>query len=536
MPLRTSKEIATDLGTYVLRKNGKVDISPGQVFKDVLIDGPADQMAQLYAELESIRTAQSVINAQRMSTTDMDNLASNFGLVRGPAIAAVGNVIFYSTTQPTSDVTIPAGTRVATQVDGANGQLIFVTSTAKSFFAASESNYYNVNTGYWELSVPVRAVNGGANANVGVASITSILNFNSPFNVTNRAVTNGGSDGESNLSLAARVINTFTGNNKGTRNGYQGTIASQPGVLDSLVEGPGDPLMTRDGGQGGKVDIWTLFDGSQASLLNSTNTPELLINWDLSAQSLNEYTLVFPKQPFDTDGECIVFATTGPNDPLNKVKLFEKNSPAPSGIPWVAEGQFHYTLNKQNDLINAQSVDAQDNIKWEADALEQLRIYSGTNTSNNLQLAVSYYYNQTINNLQGLIDDPNNHIITADVLVKQAVPVYIDIKMAISLDKSYSSTNSIKQQTLNNVLTALNQYINSNSLGQLIEKAYLVDVTLSVKGTSNVILDSIVITTRYDPIYDINPLVVENVQAGANEYFISGNIQLDVVTSTATIL
>jgi hypothetical protein len=439
-------------------------------------------------------------------------------------------ITFYSSTQPTSDFTFPAGTRVATDASTGANQIVFTTSNVVRFLSALEANYYNPNTGYWEVQAQAVAEAGGSSGNIGAYSITKILNSSSPFRVSNNTAFTGGSDQESNTQLASRTLDAFTGNNKGTRNGYEGTIKSQDGVLDSLVVGPGEPLMIRDGGQGGKVDIWTLTTTSAPVQLSPSTNSDLLINWNSSTQSLNDYTLVFPIQPMVVEAQTIVYGTTGPGNPLTNIPLYESRNPAPSGIPYISAGDYHYTLIKSNDLNLANSVLSNDRIVWDPDTLEQLRTYpSGLNVNNTLQLAVFYSYNSTINTLQSVIDQPDNKIITADVLVKSAIKLIIDIQGSVNLLPQYKATSSTKKQTINNVITALTNYINSDLLGQKLEKSDIVQVMHNVAGVDNVVLNSITITRRYDPIYDIAPLTVENITSESNQYFNAGIINIQSV-------
>jgi len=527
---RTFNEVVIDLITYALGKNPKIDISPGQVFRDVLVDGPAAEFENLYAVADQVKTSQSLVNAEFMSTQDMDNLASNYGIVRRSPSKATGNIIFYSQTQPTSDFTFNAGTRVATDASTGSNQIVFVTTTPVRFLVGLESNYYNPDTNFWEIEATVVAESGGTDGNIGSSAITKILNSNTPFRVTNRVALTGGSDQESNTELASRTLDTFTGNNKGTRDGYEGTVKSEEGVLDALVVGPGDPLMIRDGGQGGKVDIWTYTSTSSPVQLTPDNNDSLLINWDDTEQSLIDYTFIFPNQPMVVEAQTIVYGTTSPSTPLTNIPLFESRDPAPSGIPYINAGQYHYTLVKTNDLNLSNSVEANDRIIWDPDTLEQLRTYpSGINTNNSLELSITYSYNNTVNTLQDIINQPDNKIITADVLVKAAVKVIIDVQTSVQLLPSFKSTSSTETQTIDNVITAVTDYLNSELLGQKIEKSDIVQVVHAVPGVDNVILSSIVITRRFDPIYDTEPLQVENIQAGDNEYFFTGNIDIDSV-------
>ena len=527
---RSFNEIVIDLITYVLGKNPKIDISPGQVFRDVLVDGPAAEFENLYAVSDQVKTSQSLLNAEFMSTQDMDNLASNYGIVRKPASPATGNVIFYSQTQPTSDFTFNAGTRLATDASTGSNQITFTTTNVVRFLSALEANYYNPDTGFWEIEAAAISENGGTDGNVGAFAISKILNTDTPFRISNRVAFNGGTDQESNTELASRTLDAFTGNNKGTKNGYEGTVKSQDGVLDALVVGPGDPLMVRDGGQGGKVDIWTYTSSASPVELTSSTESSLGFTWDNTEQSLIDYTFVFPRQPMVAEAQTIVFGTTFPSSPLTNIALYESRNPAPSGVPYIAAGDYHYTLVKTNDLNQSNSALADDRIIWDSNTLEQLRTYpSGINVNNSLDLSIIYSYNNTINTLQNIIDQPDNKIVTADVLVKDAVKTIIDVQTSVNLLREYKSTSSTETQTINNIITAITDYLNSELLGQKIEKSDIVQVAHGVPGVDNVILNSIIITRRYDSIYDIDPLQVENIQAGANEYFYTGNIQITSV-------
>lgn len=534
MALRTFSQIVNDLITYILRQNQKIDVSPGQVIRDVAINAPANEMANLYSNIEQIRNAQSILNANIMSTQDMNNLVANFGITRKTATPSQGTVVFYTPTQPISDFEIPAGTVVATSPNNNNPQINFVTLNNVNFVAAFESSYYNSNTGNWEITANIQAQQGGTIGNVGPFTINQVLNFDLPFKVMNTIAITGGTDQENNQDLAIRTINSFLGNNKGTRNGYLGTILSQPNVLDALVQGPGDPLMVRDGNQGGKVDIWTLTNNLSATELNPNNTPSLSFSWNNNAESLLNYEFRFPNLPVDVDSSLLLTATTGPVNPLINVVLYESRNPAPSGIAYINEGDYHYTFYKANDLDTAHSVEANDYIVWNPTTMEQLRSYpSGLNVSNTLQVDVDYSYDKTINDLQTIIDDPNNRIITADVLIKQAIKVTIDVQLNVNLDPSYSSTPNTQTQTVNSIITALTNYINSVKMGTRLQESDIVQVAHNVTGVDNVVLNSIVIIRSINPVYGIAPQQVMDTQAFANEYLETGTITVNVVSTNS---
>ena len=532
MAIRTYDEIVTDLMTYILQSNEKADISPGQVLRDIVINAPAYVMQDLYSQIDSVRQAQTLQNASTMSIQDMDNMAFNYGIIRKDAVKSFGSVTFYTTTQPLVDMTIPAGTIVGTSSINGTTQINFITLSAVNFVAALESSYYNPNhnQGQWELTVNVQAQNGGTSGNVGPYTINSTVNSDLPFQVTNYSSINGGTDQESNTNLAIRVLNTFLGNNKGTRNGYYGTATSQDNVLDALVVGPGDPLMQRDGGLGGKVDIWVITSDIASTQLDSSTQPSLTFDWNNAAQSLNGYKFVFPVLPLDINSPVVISGTTYPSNPLNGVLLYEKNNPAPSGLAYVNAGEYHYTLYSSNDLDTAHSVQANDYIYWNNITMENLRTYpSGLNTQNGLTVDITYSYNQAIDDLQTTLNSDSNKILTADVLAKVANEILVDVYCNVNLLPNYQVTPNTQQQTINNINQAVVNFIDTMKMGTKLEKSDLVQIIHEVPGVDNVVLNTVQITKRYQPIYNIPNQTVENIYPASNEYLVAGVINVVAV-------
>lgn len=527
MALRTFSEIVNDLMVYILRQNQKTDVSSGQVIRDISINAPASVMEGLYSDIEQVRIAQSILNANAMSTDDLNKLVANYGVTRKSATPSQGVVVFYTPVQPLSDFEIPAGTRVATTTTTNNLQVVFKTINTVKFFSSFESSYWNPDNSRWEIVANIQSETGGRTGNVGPFTISNILNLDIPLQVINKISTSGGTDQESNLDLATRTINSYLGNNKGTKNGYLGTVLAQTNVTDALVQGPGDPLMVRDGGQGGKVDIWTLTTNVGSTELNKSNNSAMSFAWNDSAQSLDGYVYNFPLLPVDVESAITVYGTTSPNDSLNSVLLFESRNPAPSGIAYINQGDFHYTFNKANNLDTAHSVEAGDNIIWNPTTMKALRTYpSGLNTANVLQVDVTYSYDGTIQDLQTIIDQPSNKIITADVLVKAAIKVTIDVESSINLAPEYKTTPNTESQTLNSVITAVTEYLNNVKMGTKLEKSDIVQIIHNVTGVDNVILSSVKITRSINPVYGISDEQVENTTALANEYLSAGTINI----------
>jgi len=526
---RSFNDVAIDLMTNMLRENESIDVLPGQVIRDVFINGMAQEFSNTYNTIGTVATAQSIANAAYMSPSDLDNLVGNYGITRKTATQSTGQVTFYTNTLPTQNILIPAGTRLGTQLGNSNQQVTFQTLADANLIISLESTYFNVDTGNWEISANVSAEQNGALGNVGPFTINTILSTNSPMKVTNNNPTTGGFNQESNVDLAVRTINTFLGTGRGTKSGYLGLVTSQSYVLDSIIQGPGDPLMIRDNGFGGKVDIWVIPSQALVTQLTPDNTPSLEISdWQDSQQVLSNYTFEFPQKPVDPTQEILVTATLSPSGNLVGIPLFESRSPAPSGITYVNPSglRYHYTVQLDDSLNFGGSIRAEDSIIWNATEMDYLKsIYSG----NTLTVDISYSTNEAISNAQAVLDSDENKIIAADAIVKDAIEVTLDITSSVVLEPEFKTTPEAQTQAIGDIVTAVVDSINTNKLGQTFQESDLVQTIHNVPGVDNVIIPSIVITRRYSPFFDIRQQQVTDTTVNPNEYFVAGNINITSV-------
>jgi hypothetical protein len=527
---RSFNDVAIDLMTNILRENQSIDVLPGQVVRDVFVNGMAQEFSNTYNVIDTVATAQSISNAAFMSPQALDGLVGNFGIKRKASTNAVGAVTFFVNSLPSQDIFIPAGTRLGTQLGSSNQQITFITLSDVNFFLSLEATYFNINTGNWEINANVSAEQNGSIGNVGPYAINTVLT-NIPMKVFNANPTTGGFDQESNVDLAVRTINTFLGSGLGTKSGYLGLVTSQSYVLDAIIQGPGDPLMIRDNGFGGKVDIWIVPSQTLITQLTPTNTPSLSIpDWQDSQEVLANYTFDFPTLPVDPTQPILVTATLSPSGNLTNIPLFESRNPAPSGVTYVnpSGARFHYTVQLDDSLNLGGSVRSQDRILWNPDEMNYLKnIYSG----NTLSVDISYSTNSSIQNAQAILDLDINKIIAADALVKNSVEVILDITSNIVLEDSYKATPEAEQQTVSNVITAVVDSIDTNKLGQSFQESDLIQTMHNVPGVDNVIIPSIVITRRYSPFFDIRQQQVTDTTVNPNEYFVAGNINITSVRS-----
>jgi hypothetical protein len=470
-----------------------------------------------------------------MSTQELNDLVSNYGITRRGAQKAFGQVTFYTPTLPSSSVIIPQGTSLGTNIGVTNKEITFSTRTDIIFDPALAGVYFNPNTGNYEINVDIVADNPGAIGNVGPYTITKVRNGNFPFNVTNQNSTTGGVDQESNNDLAIRSLNILLGSNVGTKTGYKGTVLSQDNVLDALVVGPGDPLMTRDGGFGGKVDIWSVTSPISYVQQNPSNNPSTLIaDWNYADQFTRGFKYNFPLLPVDANSPLTITATTTPSGNLTNVLLYESRSPAPTNVSYVnpSGARYHYTAIIADDNETAHSVNANDYILWNPNEMEYLRTFNPSGTpyiDNNLSVSITYSYNQTINTVQAIINSDDKHIITADVLVKEAQKILVDVDMDVVLEKQFKETSTIEDETIANVEDAIRNTINNTQLGNTVEESDLIQAAHNVEGVDNVIINSVKITKKRSALFDVAQQQITDETSAPNQYFQSDNITVTSV-------
>jgi hypothetical protein len=272
--VRTANELVLSILDFYRTALPQLDLKPGQVARDLLVDGQAVQLARLYEEIGRVQSAQSLLLSLG---SELDALASNYGASRRQGSNSTG-VALLTFNQIEADIPIPKGSTI----NSSNGAQ-FVTTSSLTVSVASKNTYRATASKYraaldtagigdeFAVEVAAEATASGNGGNISRYSLTSTA-IPGVSGVTNPASFAGGSPAETDSAFKRRVLGIFSGANTGTETGYRNTILADPDVIDALVVGPGDTLMTRDGtqvfiaedgtrtitseGTGGKVDIY----------------------------------------------------------------------------------------------------------------------------------------------------------------------------------------------------------------------------------------------------------------------------------------
>jgi hypothetical protein len=377
LPGRTQSQIVTAYCLAVQTVNTLVSLIPGSIARDVDIDPFSSEAERIWFIIDFVHRSQSFLTLLQIDnvsgsgtsdpvqssaykqalmaalglTTDegvqglidqqFDKLAGNVATTRLSGRASVGTVVLYTTTTPTTNIIIPAGTQVTSTADATTGATAqtFIIGGSYTLPAANAQAYYNFSTKRYEIVAAITAQNIGSAGNLPAGAITNVTGV-SGFAVINESATVFGDDQETNADLAARAILSFSAVDTGTEGGYAKTAASQVGIIKSLVVKSGDPLMFRDYDPlrmkhiGGKVDVW--IQGLLERQVNDTFAFTFAQAIGVQCEIINVTTLVFQ----------VLDSRVTPTTPLVEIL----NNPSQS------LGVFNVTTGQAYDLTGVQII------------------------------------------------------------------------------------------------------------------------------------------------------------------------------------
>jgi len=285
--IRTEQDFRLSLIDQMLQANPDLDLKPGQVLRDVVIDPASSLFARMFTILRFINTSQSfptllafddadgdevsdpvlistAKNALRLAllvpedSADLvqqlidsafDKLAGNVNKARLPAREAIGEVTVYTKRRPDKNATVQAGAILETLADTVNNVASVRFECLSGFLlrVADLDNYYNSSKNRYEFRIPIKASVAGTTGNVEAGKIvTPVSGFDSIFGVVNEFATAFGEDLESNASLANRAVLAFMSVDSGTESGYFSNTVSVKGVTRAKIVKADDSLMQRD--------------------------------------------------------------------------------------------------------------------------------------------------------------------------------------------------------------------------------------------------------------------------------------------------
>lgn len=461
--IKTFDEIVQTLIAEIQSTQPNANLTVGTFNRDVLIDIPASEMAELYGEVDIAQEAQSVRDA---INEHLDRLLANWAVYRRPGTKATSSVWFRRNTAPIADVLIPAGTRVRTSTTIEQDAVEFITTQTVTMLAAQAFVYYNINEGVYEIQASIEAAYSGIEGNVGPNTITTYTGSADISSVTNKTATSGGSEGETDAEMRSRGVVLLAGINAGTKAGYKVLVEAVSGVQTAIVVDPNDVEMERVK-DGGGADVWV-------------ETIE-------SEEVTEEYTYAA--------GE---FYRILSNRPVLSISAVTENGTLL--VPGV-----DYRLDFDTGAFR-RSIYARDRLSW--------IITPGIGAT----IAVTYVYCDLIQILQDILDGSANHHVGAEVIAKVTYNARINVTMKVEVFSGYSMSDVTSR-----VNSALAAHIESLELGDEVQQSDLIALAEATPGVDSVVLP----LTKFTVIRELSqiedpPDYVEGVFTGAT----TGNLIL----------
>lgn len=276
---RFSLPVEAFLQQVLQEKHPKLNVAPGSAVYDLIITPAAVIQQQMRDRMRVIQRNQSLSNFSTMLPEEMDRLASNFFVTRRSGTRATGQQrVYFSVLQ---NVTIPT----TAQFSNDTGLIfkpisqLFVSSTTLAFNIVAE-------TGEYYVDVPVIADQIGENYRLLAGRITRFSGIVGATRTSNLFEMTGGSYAESNSELYARIKKSLSSRDTVKSGGIRSLILENfSSVKDVIVQGYGDPYMTRDTATV-VMSIDKMFESSFAQKVNLPLDQNGNVAWTDSANEL----------------------------------------------------------------------------------------------------------------------------------------------------------------------------------------------------------------------------------------------------------
>ncbi len=446
------------------------DFNDGATMK-TLLEALAFEVDFSNLQIEAAQNAAAIDSA---SGVDLDLKVADYGVVRKPAVQAAGTLQFtLAAVAPAEGFTVPAGTVVSTVAQFNPYDAIEYTTQADLVIAAGLTS---------GLTGALANVAGAAGNQAEEAITVLVTSISGVLAVENTTSFSGGTDAETDASLRTRGKAAFLAVTNDREQAFRAAVLAVSGMQAVAVAGFGDPVMTRDNGQGGKVDIYTQI-----------------------AENLQTAVEIFTYNPASLSGDYrfspFVYAPPAfnvlRNVPVRSITSVENLTTA------AVISASNYEL-ENDDTVFALSDRAQDTLHW----LSTAGLSSGD------QIRVTFVYNAAIAAARQAAETKRGA--TLDLMVKEATPTPVNVSMVVNGNVGQDPV--VLKATLE---TVLSQYLNSRLLNQDILQAVLVILIGRYNGVQNVSLPLQVLSTGVSGVSDI---IVDKAH-----YVVAGTVQVTVL-------
>lgn len=436
--IKSRETLLSELKVFLRAYNRYLDTGDNSLAKDLILlpytvggEGIMDQ----------IEIARDLGILSRLESGDLDNEGTNYKLERLAGAYSTVSLTFYSTTEPTATITIPAETQAQTIGTTFSDSISFSTVSDLTINASDASSYYVYDRDRYEFTVLAICNTIGTAGNVGMNTITELVGSITEIDgVTNLSAANGGLDEEDDDEFKERIRLAKIGRDINTVNGLRKYMRDS-GFTDAY------PIRVED-----------------ADSEKATGIDVFVVSSDSEAAS----------ETFTYDAAQFYYYFT--NRPV-----IEVTSVVGASAGTLSTSAYDYNIDSTSEL--RRSIYGQDYLILRPDA----GLLQGE------QITVSYTYQDRVVSVQRQLNLDENNVLTSDPLLKRAFPQYLYITATLTL-KSNVDGPTVR----NKVRNAMSQFLSGYKLGDDIQKSDLIVVMQSGYGDFPVYsVDAVVINSYY---------------------------------------
>lgn len=514
-------------------KHPDLDTSENSPLDDIFIKPLISVMSQFLERANKLEMMQNLNNAEYMTEEELDEKGEGSYFIprkEGEAASTLLTLMFanLNLVDEKFELVIPSGLTFKT-----SSGVTFQTITETKLYADDVKKGYDKYRMLYEIEITVKATDIGSEYNVSANEITGCQTFfsNSYIGCTNKNAVTNGKNSESNIEYANRIRAWYTSRQLGTKPGYQSfLLESFDEIRDVYVVGYKDQFMDRDllrvvdedgtireTHVGGKVDIYIRgCDYVNQVARISANTNKLLLNVPyrrlLNKDRMKTYNLTdeskipviesireILKEDYgsryeglteviiNNDNEVSYSEDTVSHMMLSYERLDDEDNEMPIQNHYFQVGKTESQLS--TPAIEVTHITCTDNVEMPKDLKTIYDLeYSGLKGTtdekckitmkdinfipNGSTIEVTYILNETLRQCSYSLNEEANRIITADVIVKEAAPVYVNVQFEVKLT-DYRTVLTFEDIQAKIKASVVN-FFNSYRMGDQVEESDLV--------------------------------------------------------------
>lgn len=453
MVIKSIEDIRTELVTQYNELIPQLDLTEGTPERDIFVEAQiSGNLQQIWDGIEYTQKLHApLVYYEDLDEDDIDNYCSTFNVIQSPATYSTGEVTFFTTSEPTTDISIEDGTVISTV---STVPIEFEVVGNYTIYVDTKDAYYNATTERWEITCSVQAVNAGAQYRAASGSVKKLVSSVSNIEgVVNESAISGGEEAESIINRLQRVSDKFQGRDLGPTAGIKSFISVY--TRDINIVGANDPLMLRDEALGGSIDIYVI--GEELT----TATDEVTISQNGLDLGVN----------VDYTSTSVTFA----NQPVSSITNFIKNG--------LVVNPTYYTLEADTGVLK-KSTRGFDKLVMTSTGLINLGNFVAGDT-----LKITYLYNSFLKTIEDDLNSTANHFQNRDYLLREMNGVTIDISLRFK-EVEGQDFDTVKATAQNAAVT----FIDSIKTAGSVELADVVGVVKNTTGVDNIDLTTATIT------------------------------------------